>query len=262
MLRYIYGTFSIAELDEDSKSRIPPGSLSLGHPPFQSPIAREGYDFLAHSSTVWNVYAKDIVDGSDNLIKFEPWYFEDSPNLVPDVGIAKNVFSTEIDSIDSGNTLLYFPGTFNIHPFEWSGSDLTALTNEMLKAVYDEISIEKSHFIDGSRLANPRDEDVDPTVQIILGSQSVTGLPSGFVLVSKNDPLTLRSNSDVVDHWLLEKNRLFGERTMAGYEMEILCQTCNMQIQHLNVNYRDESGRYVERVYECQGCSNLVSVGR
>ena len=259
MLYRFFGSFGVQVIEEDKINEIDNEKIEITQRGFQSEVGRKGYEFNSHSSTTWLTYAKDLSDDSCNIVRFEPRYLEQSPPLVPDVGILENVFNTRIEDAKKGSTLVYYPGDYTENPYEWSEKEVQNEVKGHLVKFSEEIKSNRNHFLKGKNL-HKSIENGSTNVYAIFGDFRVRRRWSMIMIASKIDVLSLRENSEEAYQWHLSNNTEYGVRHPSEWDASKVCSECKRESMHRRVNYRDRSGNYGRNMFECENCRQITKI--
>jgi len=257
MVTRLHGTFDIVparertlrQLDGD---RVPPPSGD-----FHTVVDGVDPGNYPQSSTTWLAYARDVRDNTSNVIRLEPRYLKDSPPLVPNLGLGENVFEASPEDALQGDVLCYYPGDYHESPYGWSEEELDHETERHFKSFANEVSKLSGHFLENKdALAVIEGNNVH--AYICFGMYSSANSWSVLLLVAESDPLDLDDSSDVVEeyHFRNQGPTVMGGGRDTGKAFQ--CAECSGEQIHMKINHRNQQEEYVEGVYECQNCGNLV----
>jgi len=257
MLTRLFGGFDIQMLNGYEISKIENKKLYSDGAGFESELGRKGYDIKSHSTTSWYFYAKDVVDKSCNIVRFEPRYLEESPPLVPNIGLKENVYETRIEDAKRGKTLIYYPGDYKENPYGWSEKELKIETDRHMRNFTQKASKVDGHFLSGKNIIqNIKKEESD--VYIIFGRFRRRDVWSVFVLVADSSPFALRSDSEAANHWHIDNHGLMAASHPSQWDMMKVCRDCESETLHKRVNHRNSHGEYFDKAYECQNCGRVT----
>lgn len=258
MITRMSGRFDIVPIRENTLRQIDASKVPSPTGNFFTVVDEVRPENYPQSSTVWLVYARDVGDNTNNIIRLEPRYLTDSPPLTPNLGLTANVFDASPSDALHGNVLCYYPGDYQENPHTWSESELETEARRHLRDFSTQASTTSGHFLDNRNLMEEvKRNNVNACIN--FGLYSSRNVWSVLVIVAERDPLSLQDESKIVQEYHIRNQ---GPTVMDdGRDTPRIfrCAPCGGEHPHMQINYRNERGEYVEGILECQNCGNLVS---
>lgn len=257
MVTRIHGTFDIFPAKAQTLRQLDGSTVPPPNGDFHTVVDGRTPENYPQSSTTWLVYARDVRDDTNNVIRLEPRYLRDSPPLVPNMGLNENVFRASPEDPLQGDVLCYYPGDYQESPYEWSEAELDREVGRHLRDFAGRASNMDGHFLETKDPMAALEGD-DAHACVCFGEFNSRDVWSVLLIVASEDPLSLDRSSKAAKKYHIRNQ---GPTVMDDGRDEGLalrCSECSEEQLHVKVNYRNRRGRYVEEVFECQGCGNLL----